>query len=64
MVHLTIVRGRRFNPNTGKEESQPYNQIFSVNEFNLFKKNAHLLGYSVVKVLHDPTGEADKMIKK
>lgn len=62
MVHLLIVRGRRFNPKTGKEESRAYTQIFSVNEFNLFKKNANLLGYSVLKVLHDPTGEANKLL--
>lgn len=64
MIHLLIVHGRRFNSNTGKEESLPYIQIFSVNEFNLFKNNASLLGYSVVKVLHDPTGEANKLVTK
>ena len=64
MVHLSIVRGRRFNPQTGKEESAAYTQIFSANEFNLFKKSATLLGYSVIKVLHDPTGEAEAMVVK
>lgn len=63
-VHLSIVRGRRFNPNTGKEESLPYVQVFTRGEFELFKVNAHLLGYSVLKVLHDPTGEASKMVVK
>ena len=33
LVHLSIVRGRRFNPNTGKEESMPYIQMFTYGEF-------------------------------
>lgn len=64
LVHLSIVRGRRFNPNTGKEESTPYIQMFTYGEFLLFKKNANLLGYSVLKVLHDPYGEANEMVIK
>lgn len=64
LVHLSIVRGRRFNPNTGKEESMPYIQMFTYGEFMLFKKNANLLGYSVLKVLHDPYGEANEMVIK
>lgn len=62
LVHLAIVRGRRFNPRTGKEESQPYTQMFTPGEFQLFKANAHLLGYSVLKVLHDPTGQAESLV--
>lgn len=64
LVHLSIVRGRRFNPMTGKEESMPYVQMFTYGEFQLFKKNANLLGYSVLKVLHDPYGEANEMVVK
>lgn len=64
LVHLSIVRGRRFNPITGKEESMPYTQMFTYGEFLLFKKNANLLGYSVLKVLHDPYGEANEMVVK
>ena len=62
LVHLSIVRGRRFNSMTGKEESMPYIQMFTYGEFQLFKKNASLLGYSVLKVLHDPYGEAKEMV--
>ena len=62
MVHLMIVRGRRFNPQTGKEESKPYKQMFTHSEFQLFKKNANLLGYVVVKVLHDPYNQAKEMV--
>lgn len=64
LVHLSIVRGRRFNSMTGKEESTPYVQMFTYGEFQLFKKNASLLGYSVLKVLHDPYGEAKEMVVK
>lgn len=64
LVHLSIIRGRRFNPMTGKEESTPYVQMFTYGEFQLFKKNANLLGYSVLKVLHDPYGEANEMVTK
>lgn len=53
MVHLKIVRGKRFNPNTGVEESKPFVQIFSKSEYNLFKKNATNLGYAILEVLHD-----------
>ena len=39
MVHLSIVRGRRFNAMTGKEESVPYIQLFTFPEWQLFKKH-------------------------
>ena len=65
MVHLSIVRGRRFNPMTGKEISQPYTQLFTFSEWQLFKKNFRSLGYSILDVLHDPYGDAAELaIKK
>lgn len=65
MVHVMISRGRRFNPQTGKEESKPYKQYFTHGEFLLFKKNAALLGYVIMKVLHDPYGIAgDTVVTK
>lgn len=64
LVHLRIVHGRRFNSMTGKEESTPYLQMFTYGEFMLFKKNASLLGYSVVEVMHDPYGQASEMVVK
>nr|DAW01011.1 MAG TPA: hypothetical protein [Caudoviricetes sp.] len=64
LVHLSIVNGRRFNPSTGKEESRPTVQKFSYGEFVVFKNNCGLLGYTVVKVLHDPYNEAHKLIKQ
>ena len=63
-VHLKIVNGRRFNPRTGKEESAPYTQIFTPNEYKLFKQYHALVGYQVVEVLHDPTNTAEVLISK
>lgn len=63
-VHLKVVNGRRFNPRTGVEESAPYVQIFTPNEYNLFKQYHALIGYQVVEVLHDPTGTAEALISK
>lgn len=58
MVHLRIVRGRRFNPMTGKEESPAYVQTFTFSEWQLFKKAYKGLGYTIIKALHDPYGDA------
>lgn len=63
-VHLKIVNGRRFNPRTGKEETTPYVQVFTPNEYNLFKQYHTLIGYQVVEVLHDPTNTAKELISK
>lgn len=64
LVHLSIVKGRRFNPMTGKEESKPYTQLFTFAEWQLFKKNFKGLGYSIMKVLHDPYGETKDFVTK
>lgn len=64
MVHLSIVKGRRFNPMTGKEESTPYTQLFTFPEWQLFKKHFRSLGYSIMAVLHDPYGEAAELVTK
>lgn len=64
MVHLSIVRGRRFNPLTGKEESPTYTQMFTFAEWQLFK-NAHKdLGYTIMAVLHDPYKQAAAFVLK
>ena len=62
MVHLSIIRGRRFNPMTGKEESTPYTQLFTFPEWQLFKKNYKGLGFTILSVLHDPYGDAAELI--
>lgn len=54
LVHLSIVRGRRFNPATGEEETKPFTQMFTFAEWLLFKKNHSKLGYTITAVLHNP----------
>ena len=64
MVHLSLVRGRRFNPLTGKEESAPFTQLFTFAEWQLFKKNFKGLGYTIMEALHDPYGDAAELVVK
>lgn len=66
MIHLSVVRGRKFNPLTGKEESAEYVQMFTYSEWKLFKEHHKGLGYTILKVLHDPYNEAtpDVELKK
>lgn len=64
MVHLSLVRGRRFNPLTGKEESKVFTQLFTFAEWQLFKKSYKNLGYTVIAVLHDPYGDATSIVTK
>lgn len=54
LVHLSIVRGRRFNPATGEEETKPFVQMFTFSEWMLFEKNHSKLGYTIMAVLHNP----------
>lgn len=54
MVHLSIVRGQRFDGDTGKELTKPYVQMFTYGEYKNFKKQAALIGYKVVEVLYNP----------
>ena len=64
MVHLSLVRGRRFNPLTGKEESKVFTQLFTFAEWQLFKKNYKNLGYTIMAALHDPYGDAAEIVTK
>lgn len=64
MVHLSIVRGRRFNPMTGKEESPVFTQMFTFAEWQLFKKTYKGLGYTIMAALHDPYGDAAELVQK
>lgn len=54
LVHLSIIRGRRFDENTGKEISEPYVQMFTYNEYQNFIKKAELIGYTIVEELYNP----------
>nr|DAQ60084.1 MAG TPA: hypothetical protein [Caudoviricetes sp.] len=64
MVHLSLVRGRRFNPLTGKEESKVFTQLFTFAEWQLFKNNFKGLGYTIIAALHDPYGDAAELVTK
>jgi hypothetical protein len=64
LIRLRIVKGRRFNPNTGEEESFPYKQTFTYSEWRLFKTNFSRLGFSIVDVISDPYGEAKDFVTK
>ena len=57
LVHVKLVRGRRFDENTGKEVSSPYIQMFTYGEYKNFKKNASLIGYTIVEELYNPYKE-------
>lgn len=54
LVHLSIVKGRRFDENTGKELSTPYVQKFTYSEYLNFMKNATLIGYTIIEELYNP----------
>lgn len=64
MVHLSLVRGRRFNSMTGKEISKPFIQKFTFSEWQLFKNNFRGLGYTIMAALHDPYGDAKALVYK
>ena len=64
MVHLKIVNGRRYSNATGKEISKPYKQMFTLSEWNVVKKHHRQIGFEIVEVLHDPTGEAQQYVLK
>ena len=64
MVHLQFVKGRRFNPMTGKEESKVITQLLTYSEWLLFKNNFKNLGYTIVKVLHDPYNQVHEYVTK
>ena len=61
-VVLKVVKGRRFNPNTGAEESKPYQQVFSFSEWQNFKKHYVSLGYTITEVINDPFGDAAALV--
>jgi hypothetical protein len=62
-IFLKIRKGTKFDPNTGKPIGVPYVQAFTYGEWNNFKNNYSKLGYTVLEVLYDPYGEAEKIFK-
>jgi hypothetical protein len=63
MVHLLLQEGKRYSATTGKLIAEPFVQYFSRAEFELFKNSYKNLGFSVLKVLYDPYGEASKLLE-
>lgn len=54
MVHVSLIKGRRYNSLTGEEESTVFTQKFTFSEWQLFEKNYKGLGFTIVKILHNP----------
>ena len=54
LVHVQLAKGRRFDSTTGEEITKAYVQTFTFGEWQLFEKNSARLGYTVIKVLHNP----------
>ena len=54
MIHASICKGRRFNPNTGERESKPYVQMFTLGEWQLFQQFYKAQGYHIEEVLYNP----------
>lgn len=53
LVHARLTKGNRFDPTTGEQISNPFMQMFTEREFDQFKANATVLGYTF-KVIHEP----------
>ena len=51
---LSLTRGRRFNPDTGKREAPVFTQKFSANEYRLFMAHYKSLGYTIEEVIYNP----------
>jgi hypothetical protein len=64
MVHVMLSTGNRYDPKTGKEINKPLPQMFTFGEWQLFKKNYKLLGYTVTAVMNDPFNDAKELIDK
>lgn len=64
LVQVMLSHGKRFDPHTGKEINKPVPQSFNYGEWQLFKKNYKLLGYTITDVINDPFGDAKELIKK
>lgn len=51
---LSLTKGRRFNPDTGKREAPVFTQKFSANEYRLFMAHYKSLGYTLEEVIYNP----------
>ena len=64
LVQVKLSMGNRFDPKTGKEINKPVPQMFNYGEWQLFKKNYKLLGYTITEVMNDPFEDATALIGK
>ena len=64
LVHVMLSTGNRFDSKTGKEITKPVPQMFNYGEWELFKKNYKLLGYTITEVMNDPFKDATPLIDK
>ena len=64
LVHVKLSTGNRYDPKTGREINKPVPQTFNYGEWQLFKKNYKLLGYTIVEVMNDPFKDATPLIDK
>ena len=63
-VVAMVAFGDRFSKRTGKEVNQPQKRYFSFGEWQVFKQNYKLLGYSITAVINDPFGDAAGLIEE
>ena len=64
LVQVKLSTGNRYDPKTGKEINKPVPQMFNYGEWQLFKKNYKLLGYTITEVMNDPFKDATALIGK
>ena len=62
-VRVMVAFGDRFSKRTGKEINPPTERVFSFGEWQLFKKNHKLLGYTITGVVNDPYGDAAALVE-
>lgn len=62
-VVVMVAFGDRFSKRTGKEVNPPKKHYFSFGEWQLFKQNYKLLGYSITGVVNDPYGDATALVE-
>ena len=62
-VVVMVAFGDRFSKRTGKEVNPPQKRYFSFGEWQVFKQNYKLLGYSITAIINDPFGDAAGLIE-
>lgn len=62
-VVAMVAFGDRFSKRTGKEVNPPQKRYFSFGEWQVFKQNYKLLGYSITDIINDPFGGAADLVE-